>query len=1049
METNMKTTTRRRILLSRAVLASFFLSLQGVPEAFALTVRAVPAITATGSSGAVGSTFGGSSAPGLNASLMATPIPDALSPRPSATTPVPRAVIAPVLPLSALVPVKAVQSTLRAHAVLERASKTAAFASAPALTSGAARSAAATAFDGNTDLPDSGETPVPSAKTPRRPAAANELVVASPSTAQKEMMRAALVAKVKGGTIVDRKRINSLANAAGVPTTQAMMAVNQLAEESQLMRIAGGLFVMTKAVQRDTPNEDDPMAVAATGLTIDGIDLLNKKGLHLNTRGIAAFAQSLILLAKSDAPAEAREEVRVLYKNAILELTRDVLAEFDRNIATNNDPESREMHQAIAAAQRGLEGRAFAVDREDVGLLDATSRRWLTSLFEKIEMRDEVENGGVNMGWALVRDFHKGVALPDEGVKALPPAKRRKHMFPLVASNDPRYKALNKYGVNITRQAVEDKLPPIIGRKVELRQIVKTLLRVEKNNPLIIGEKGVGKTAIANGLAQLIVEGAIPELAGVNIIKLDLNKVVAGTKYRGEFEERMVAIIAETRASQGKVRLFIDEIHTLVGAGSGSGTQDAANILKEALADGSISVIGATTMVEFRTIEKDGALARRFNAIKLLPPTPDEAELIVAGVKERYETKHEVSIGAETVKAAVALAMRYITDRSLPDSALDLLDKASVEVKMLASESREAGVKNPRREVLSADIAQEVAWHTGIPAGKVGREERELLKDLPKELGAKVMGQSEAVTKVAQGVQRGRMGLRNPKQPIGTFIFLGPTGVGKTEVARQTAKTVFGSEKNMIRLDMSEYMEKFSVSRMIGAPPGYVGFEEAGQLTEAVRRNPYSVILFDEIEKAHPDVLNILLQVIDDGRLTDGMGRVVDFSNTVIMMTSNLGGSLAAAASNQRPQIGFHTGADDDAPANADADARRARYLAALKANFTPEFINRVGEDAIVVFNELGKPEMADILALRVSDLQDQLKDRGVTVTLTDDAKAEILKRAESRKVYGARPLKQIVERQVSDAIVAAELDGRIAEGDAIVVDWDAAKNAFTADQAP
>ncbi|MEQ1920468.1 MAG: AAA family ATPase, partial [Elusimicrobiota bacterium] len=395
-----------------------------------------------------------------------------------------------------------------------------------------------------------------------------------------------------------------------------------------------------------------------------------------------------------------------------------------------------------------------------------------------------------------------------------------------------------------------------------------------------------------------------------------------------------------------------------------------------------------------------------------------------------------VTIGAETVIAFVAMASRYITDRNLPDSALDLLDDASAEAQL-----------SGRSEVLTEDIAQEVALRTGIPAGKLGQAEKDQLKTLPAELGAAVIGQDEAVSKVAKGVQRGRMGLRNTKQPIGSFIFLGPTGVGKTEIARQTAKTVFGSEKNMVRLDMSEYMEKHSVSRMIGAPPGYAGFDQAGQLTEAVRRNPYSVILLDEIEKAHPEVLDVLLQVIEDGRLTDGQGRTVDFSNTIIMMTSNIGGSLAGDAEGvdaKRRPMGFITH-EDKPEESASPDARRKKYLDAVKAKLRPEFINRIGEDGIVVFNELGAAQLEAILDLRLKDLENQLKERGVTLSLSPAARAEILRRAEAQKAYGARPVKQIVERQVSDAIVEAELDGRIAEGDPVLVDWNAEKGAFAA----
>jgi ATP-dependent Clp protease ATP-binding subunit ClpC len=456
-------------------------------------------------------------------------------------------------------------------------------------------------------------------------------------------------------------------------------------------------------------------------------------------------------------------------------------------------------------------------------------------------------------------------------------------------------------------------------------------------------------------------------------------------------------------------------------------------------------------MEEARKIEKDGALARRFNFVKLDPPTNEEAERILEGAKGRYEAKHKVTIDSEAIAAAVAMASRYVKDRNLPDSALDLIDDAGAEVELQRSEAKAKGETEREARVLPEDLASEIARRTGIPAGKIGADEKEQLKKLPAELKAAVIGQDEAVTKVAKGVQRGRTNLRNPKQPIATFLFLGPTGVGKTEIAKQTAKTVFGSEKSMVRLDMSEYQEKSSVSRMIGAPPGYVGYEQAGQLTEAVRRNPYTVILLDEIEKAHPEVLDVLLQVIDDGRLTDGQGRTVDFTNAVIMMTSNIGGSLSGSGQEKRQRIGFVT---TDEPADKggkdeSVEARRARYLAALKEKLRPEFINRVGEDSIVVFNELGEKEMRSILDLRVKDLQAQMKDRGVTVSLGDAAKAEIIRRATEQKAYGARPLKQIVERQVSDAIVEADLDGRIAEGDSIVVDWDAAARAFVARKAP
>ncbi len=1088
----MKTIIRRpSTILSRAMLAAFLLTLPGAREAFAQAITRVGVVGEAAVSGSVGSSLGGVTAtPGLNAtlspaSLSATPlsVPSAISPAqlavpaaltPSALTPSAAAVPAALVP-AALKAAKPAASVPMARAALDGAAKSAKSLSAPALTGGDAKSAASTAFDGSVNGPKNGSDGVPAALTPNRSAASStDLVPAQPSPAQVEKMRDAIASHAKPGEALDRTTLSQLAVGAGVPVTQGLQAVDVLASESQLVRLTGGIYIYTEAVQRDASRVQDAMLDKANSATIDGIDQLNGKTFVSHLRSIASLAEAMRLLAGVGA-GPARAEVTILYKNAVLEATRDLLAEYARSLAKSTDADAEQKRGLVAEALRAVNDRFYAAGKPEPTAFNKNSQTWLANLFTKLSPTEENQKGphgaAIMTGWALLSDFHKGQPLPDHGMKEVPLAERRRSLFPLIAKTDDKYQALNKYGVNVTGSAVEGKLPPMIGRKAEMRQIVKTLLRVEKNNPLIIGEKGVGKTAIANGLAQMIVDGAIPELDGVNIFKLDLTKVVAGTKYRGEFEERMVKILEEARASNGKVRLFIDEIHMLIGAGGASGSQDAANILKEALADGSISVIGATTMEEYRKIEKDGALARRFNPVKLLPPTKDEAELIVEGVKGRYEAKHKVTVGPETVKAVVAMASRYITDRNLPDSALDLLDDAGAEVELKASEAAKAGVEGARRSVLPEDIAQEVALRTGIPAGKVGSAEKDQLKDLPKDLGNKVVGQTEAVAKVAKGVQRGRMGLRNTKQPIGSFIFLGPTGVGKTEIAKQTAKTVFGSEKNMVRLDMSEYMEKSSVSRMIGAPPGYIGFDQAGQLTEAVRRNPYSVILLDEIEKAHPEVLDVLLQVIDDGRLTDGQGRTVDFSNTIIMMTSNIGGSLAgedkeALNENGDPKgtfrgkdgalykmdsIGFNAKpvkiGEAEGSTGASTDARRAKYLAALKAKLRPEFINRVGEDGIVVFNELGRAQMDEILTLRVKDLEDQLKERGVTVTLSGAARVEILRRAEAQKAYGARPLKQIVERQLSDAIVEAELDGRIAEGDSVVLGWDAAKGIFTAEK--
>jgi ATP-dependent Clp protease ATP-binding subunit ClpC len=530
----------------------------------------------------------------------------------------------------------------------------------------------------------------------------------------------------------------------------------------------------------------------------------------------------------------------------------------------------------------------------------------------------------------------------------------------------------------------------------------------------------------------------------------------------------MQAIIDAAKSSNGRVILFIDEIHMIVGAGSASGTQDAAQILKESLSDGSLSLIGATTMDEFRKIEKDGALMRRFNPVKLLPPTKEEAEAIVEGVKPIYEKKHAVNIPLDTVKAAVTLAARYVTDRHLPDSALDLMDDAAAEVELKASEAKKAGVENPTREVTAEDIAKEISMRTGIPAGKLNEDKKTALKNLPAEMKGQVIGQDEAVEAVAEAVQAGETGYRDPKQPIASFVFLGPTGVGKTELARALAKIKFGSEKNMLRLDMSEYQEKHSVSRLISAPPGYVGHDEGGQLTESIRRNPYQVILLDEIEKAHPDVFDVLLQVLEDGRLTDGQGRTVDFSNTIIIMTSNIGGSVSGETAEKRSADGWRDGGDGyeykqdgigfgakqlkraKGTSGKPSSDRAAHYLEAFKAKYRPEFVNRVGEDRVIVFNEIAeRGKLSLILDLRLKALESQLKDKALKVTLTDAAREAVLAKALSQAQYGARPIKQIVDREINRALKDAELEGRITDGDSVVVDWDAAASRYRADAAP
>ncbi len=1029
---------RPSTLLSRSLLAAFLVALPGNHEAFAQVGKARgAAVPASGTVGAIGATLGGLS--------MTPKLPATLSPASPAETPLsapmPAGLVAAAIPAQG--------QPAAAKAVLDGAALSAQNLT-PALSPSASKSAAAAAFEGGERFD------VLSALTPlRSAAAASDPTPAKPTADQVQAMRDALAQNVKPGEALDRMRINQLAIGAGVPAAQGNRAVDELAKEGQLVRLfSGRVYIYSQAVQRDDgARANDTLLDGANEKTIEGIDLLNGRSPDSHVLALASFGEALRLLAAAGADA-ARAEVAILYKNAALELSRDVLSAYGKKLPVKPaDPVNQNAHAFIDDVLKALEGQFYAANQADPTPLDADKQARLAKFAVKLppfQHWDPDQQKAMSAGWALFQAFHKGAPLPGNDIDLIPVANIRRGLFPLIAKDDKSYTALNAYGANVTRLAVEGKLPPLIGRESEMLQIVKTLLRLKKTNPLIIGAPGVGKSEMVNGLAQMIVDGKIPELEGVNIIHLDLAAVVAGTTFRGDFEKRMVKIIQEARDSQGKVRLFIDEIHTLVGAGAiKEGTQDAANMLKAALADGSISLIGATTLDEYRTIEKDGALARRFNPIQLLPPTQEEAEHIVAGVKSIYEKKQGVVIGAETVKAVVALALRYITDRNLPDSALDLLDDASVAVKMRASLAAQSGAAKARREVLPEDIAQEISRRTGIPAGEISAAEKDRLKNLPEKLGAAVIGQDEAVSKVAKGVQRGRMGLRDPKQPTAAFIFLGPTGVGKTELARQTARIVFGSENKMVRLDMSEYVGKEAVSRMVGAPPGYVGYEEAGQLTEKIRRNPYSVILFDEIEKAHPEVLNILLQILEDGRLTDGRGRTVDFSHTIVMMTSNIGGALAGddegVDSPGRPHMGFRSGSEQPEEAAA---ARHAQYLAALRAALRPELIGRVGEDdGVVVFKDLGRPQMEKILDLLLKKFENQLREkRSMRMTLTPGARAEILKRTEAQK-YGARPLKQIVDHKLPDAIVAAELEDRIAQGDAITVDWNAAKGAFTAER--
>ena len=618
---------------------------------------------------------------------------------------------------------------------------------------------------------------------------------------------------------------------------------------------------------------------------------------------------------------------------------------------------------------------------------------------------------------------------------------------------------LSDFAIDLNERAKQGKIDPVIGREEEINRVIQILSRRSKNNPVLIGEPGVGKTAIAEGLAQRIVNNDVPEiLKNCHIISLNMSAVVAGTKYRGEFEERLKKVLDTVKQHPDWI-LFIDELHTLVGAGSSEGSMDAANIMKPALARGELHCIGATTLKEYKKyIEKDAALERRFQPVKVGEPNPADTLRILEGLRDRYEAFHKAKITDEALKAAVELSGRYITDRFQPDKSIDVIDEAAAKVRMEASSAPE-GLKNKEAQLASLqkekeaaistqdyeraaiyrdqskkleadieqlkkewkgadhdhltvteeDVAEVVSKWTGVPLQNLKKSDSERLLHLEDELHKRVIGQDDAVHAVATAIRRARAGMKDPKRPIGSFLFLGSTGVGKTELARALAETMFGSEKNMIRFDMSEYMEKHEVSRLVGAPPGYVGYEEGGQLTDAVRKNPYSVILFDEVEKAHMDFFNILLQVLDDGRLTDGQGRTVDFTNCVIIMTSNLGSNYLKG---HVKKPGFSSDSDDKK--DEDFESIKETILAEVKRTFRPEFINRI--DEIIVFHPLTEENLSAIVNLLLKDVEKKLEHFNVSLEISDSAKKLLIKDGTDIE-YGARPLKRVIQKEIEDPV--------------------------------
>ena len=762
-----------------------------------------------------------------------------------------------------------------------------------------------------------------------------------------------------------------------------------------------------------------------------------------------------LLHERGSLAAKALRKLGMEYESALSELRR--LTASEQEYPSDNS-------YYTPRAKRVMEGAVEEADRLGASVVD--TEHILISLLEDaggaaVEL---IEHFGIELNDALNEIFS---LLEEKGDYQEEPN----------ASNESRggTPLLKKYGRNLTRLAKEQALDPVVGRQKEITRTVQILSRRRKNNPVLLGEPGVGKTAIAEGLAQRIVAGEVPHtLQDKEIISLSIASLVAGAKYRGEFEERLKGVIEEIRKS-GKVILFIDELHTLVGAGAAEGALDAANILKPALSRGEIQVIGATTLSEYKKhLEKDGALARRFQTVLVEEPTVDEAEAILKGLRGHYEKFHRAVIQDDALEAAVRLSSRYISGRFLPDKAIDVMDEAAAKVRMAnvsapkslqemeeslnrlekekdeaikeqafekaaslrdEMQQKKAELQEARKEwnqqngsfvtVTENDVAEVVSLWTGIPVQRMASREAASLLGLEKKLSARVVGQQEAVEAVSRAVRRARAGLKDPRRPIGSFLFLGPTGVGKTELAKALAERLFGSEEAIIRFDMSEYMEKHTVSRMVGAPPGYVGYQEGGRMTDAVRQKPYSIILLDEIEKAHPDVFNILLQVMDDGRLTDGQGRTVDFRHTVIIMTSNAGaGSLKKAA----PAMGFAVGAERSL---SQQELEKKRVMGEVRRTFRPEFLNRV--DELLVFHPLGRSELSRIVDILLSDVKKRLLEQGLRLEVTPSAKLRLIEKGTDEK-YGARPLRRAIERLLENDLAELLLAGVFKAGDTISV---------------
>lgn len=725
-------------------------------------------------------------------------------------------------------------------------------------------------------------------------------------------------------------------------------------------------------------------------------------------------------------------------KNISADSVRDEIE--DRIVVRDRIPQTTELHLSAETKKvlfyaneesRGLKSRSIGTEHILLGLLREESSVAAEILFK--------------LGLSI--QYVREELLRSAPASSLFTAPRREK-----EKDESAKSSLEEYTRDLTADAATGKLDPLVGRGAEIDRLIEILCRRTKNNPVLIGEAGVGKTAIIEGLAQRIVDRDVPTyLFNKRILALDLSSVVAGTKYRGQFEERLKKILAELKENPDNI-VFLDEIHTLVGAGSAEGTLDAANILKPALSRGEVQVIGATTPSEYRkSIEKDRALERRFQAVKVEPPDEEEALRIIRGVVGRYEAFHQIRYSPDALEAAVYQSNRYINDRFLPDKAIDVLDEAGARAK-LRYEQEASGepswketVENWKRvsanedqlvslelrsiedtlfsvEVTKDDVDEVIARWTGIPVASVKQEEARKLLEIENELHTHIVSQRPAISALARAIRRSRAGLKNPNKPVGSFLFLGPTGVGKTEVAKTLGTYLFGSERSLIRFDMSEFMEKHAVAKFIGSPPGYVGHEEGGQLTEKLRRSPYSVVLFDEIEKAHPDVYNVLLQVFEDGVLTDAHGNTVDCKHAIFIMTSNIGARFIQ----KRGNMGFQTGAD------ASREKMEEQVMSAVKQTFAPEFINRL--DEIIIFDELTEEDLSQVIDLQIASLNSVISNRNLTVRLSDDARRWLIEKTLADRSFGARPLKRAIQKFIEDELSEALIQGEIVEGSDIEV---------------